>query len=1012
MALPTSLAIVANVAETAGEGISRTLFGVAHLISAAAANVRANKDAAIALSRRVNELVTVITTELERVQVEAPALEQVKAELQSFVAILAEIQSALEEQGKRSYLSQVLHQDRDKDKINALAERTRQAFDVLMLRSELRMDELSRNVAAPFVSSAALRDLQETRLKLSSEATVSKDPVTKLPPAPQQFFGRTSEITAIVDVLGGQSADHVAILGGPGLGKTALALSVAHQPAVVARFGCRRYFIPCDGSEGQPSCLTILGGAFGVGGSSTKTIRKKLTAILSSGPSLIILDNFESAWEASEHRADAEEVLRYLTSVERVSLLITLRGSERPQGVPWSRPFLPPLEALDDTSAIQAFLSISGLDDVDASGRLLLGHLANVPLCVVLVAALAQHESSRVLLERWDQHKTTMLQRDHYSLRAQSFVDVSITLSLESPRMQAVPDASRLLSLLALLPRGIVDTDIRIWGADYSTRALATLLQTSLAFRTEGQRVQVLAPIRAFMLSHHPPTEDLARPLYGYFFGLANALVSSGRSVTRPATVAALAPELENAGFIIRYALEHCGDATPAVAAAVSLCKLYSTTTYGPGPDLAALALDKARRLGLDQLTADLLLWWGSMSYNASVPGDPFEMYNEARGIYERIGNVDGTIDASTNLLPFTNSQAALAEAKGLCELTARRGDPWRSAKCQQKLAEVYSRLGKHADACACHERAIVIMRSVKQEPAADRVVGYSLYQIGACLFDMGDYAQAMSKFHEALPFLQSAENTFGIVLVHYQLGEGLLDQGHWTEAVEQLQLAVATGAADFRFNVTCLSRLARAHLLGGNEAGAFEAIAAAAPLTDSKEAFRYSTLLRAKAELALFRGDTDAAGEFLDAAVLAVRELYGEWGREDVLPCDAATFQIRGKVDVAERRFDDARNCFVIVAIIRRMFPISTVAIPLCMLAEIVDDETASILIDALMLPLQRFGWQLLLGDMLLHSARIARRQGEARTAAHRASRALHHYTQTKSKRGLEGVRSFLSEN
>lgn len=1010
MALPASLAIAANVAETAGEGISRTLFGVAQLIAASAANVRANKEGAKALSRRVDELVTVITAEMEHLLAEAPALESLKAELHSFERILADIQSTLEEQGKRSYLSQVLHQDRDKEKINALSERVKHVFDVLMLQSGLRMNDMSRNVAAPLESSAALRDLDDNRRELAS-ATAAVDAVIRLPPAPQQFFGRATETTAILNILGGTSPGYVAVIGGPGLGKTTLALSAAHQPAMIARFGRRRYFVPCDGSEGQPSCLTILGGAFGIGGSNAKTIRKKLTVILSGGPSLIILDNFESAWEATEHRADAEEVLLFLTSLGHVSLLVTLRGSERPQGVSWGRPFLPPLESLDDISAIQAFLSISGLDDIDIPGRALLRHLANVPLCVVLAAALAQHESTGILLERWEACQTGMLRRD-YGLQTQSYVDASIALSLQSPRMQAVPDAARLLSLLALLPRGIVDTDIRIWGAQYSTRASATLLQTSLAFRAEGQRIQVLAPIRAFMLSRHPPSEELARPLYDYFFGLANALVSSGRSVTRPSTIAALAPELENAGFIIRYALEHCDDAAPAIAAAVSLCKLYSTTTYGPGPELAAPALDKARRLGLDQLTADLLLWWGTMSYNASVPGDTFEMYNEARSIYERIGHVDGTIDVSTNLLPFSNPPAALAEAKELCRLSEARGDPWRSAKCHQKLAEVYSRLGKHADACAGFERAIVIMRPLPQEPAVDRVIGYSLYQIGAALFDIGDYAQALSKLHEALPYLQSAENTFGIVLVHYQLGEGLLDQGHWAEAVEQIQLAVSNGAADFRFNISCLARLARAHLTGGNEAGALHAIEAAVPLVNPKDPFRYSTLLRAQADLALYRGDTEAARELLDATVSIARQTDGEWDREDVLPYEAATLQIRGRVAVAERRWDDARNCFVVVAIIRRMLPISTVVIPLCMLAEIVDDETAAVLVEALMLPLHRFGWQLLLGDILLRSASIARGQGDTRTAAHRASRALYRYDQTKNKQGQERVRAFMDGN
>ncbi|EJD39973.1 TPR-like protein [Auricularia subglabra TFB-10046 SS5] len=729
MALSTSTAIASAAADIAGQGISRSLFGIANLIARSAENIRANKQAAIALSRRTNEIVTTLAAVLEN----DDAIEAVKdwrEALARFQALLSAVQEAMQEQERRNYLAQLLHQERDRERLDDLAERVQDAFGVLMLQIKMNMVEAVHGIAVPFETTAAFDQLKSTRKAIISAAALS--PQLALPQPPSLFFGRGKEIQAAVDIIVAPTAGHLVILGGPGMGKTTLALSVLHHPDVISRFQSRRYFVPCDASEGNSNCINILGGAFGIASSDPKVVRKRLAAVSTS---------------------------------------MLKRGAG--------------------------------------------GHRLNA-------------------------------------------LDVSITLSLMSPRIQAVPDAVKLLSLLALLPRGVIDTDLRHWASELSSRALPALLQAALAYRTSEQRVHALAPIRAFVLARHPPSDDILRPLYRHYFGLAAVLVSNSRSGSRPKAIAAVAPELENLAFIIQYALKHSQTAEEAVKATVQLCVLYHSTTLGPGPDLVADALKVARQSGLEELTADLLHHWATMCYNSSLSGDAPELYEEARGIYERIGNVDGVLDTSTRLIIYMDDEeASIVEGKRLWELAVSRNDARRAAACCHKIGDQCQGIGRHEEAISWYDRAITTIRETNE--AADRIIGYSMYQTANSYQEMGRVRDAIALFEQAMPHLQAAENTFGICVVYFSLGEIYLEQGFWQRAVEDIEQALEAGAMEYRFNITLLRSLVLAYLAGDDEAGVMRTLALMEPLGTGKPIHRVHILL-ARLELAIWHGELDEA--------------------------------------------------------------------------------------------------------------------------------------------------------
>ncbi|KZV83117.1 hypothetical protein EXIGLDRAFT_809511 [Exidia glandulosa HHB12029] len=404
------------------------------------------------------------------------------------------------------YLARVLTQRRDAEVLAGLSERLQTASAIFKTRAKMQISDNAAIILNLYQKLEAAPAASET-VPVGVEprmVTVAED----LPPRPQLFFGRQEELEVVVGALTtGTAPARLAILGGPGMGKTTLAVAAIHDPVVSARFSTRRYFVPCDLAEGRSSsCLHLVASAFGVVDNDASTIKKNLDAILNvaHSPSFLVLDNFESAWEPLGQRAEAESLLQFLSNMSHLSLLVTMRGAERPHGVLWTKPHLPAMGPLNMAAAIQTFVAISDIDENDSDLPTLMGYLGNVPLAVTLGGNLAQCEPIGSLLARWQEARTAIIARGGQDHRLAS-LDVSIALSLRSSRVKDAPGAQALLSLLALLPSGVMDTDIDLWELAHSKQALSALLRSSLATRTPDGRIQVLAPIREYILANFAP---------------------------------------------------------------------------------------------------------------------------------------------------------------------------------------------------------------------------------------------------------------------------------------------------------------------------------------------------------------------------------------------------------------------------------------------------------------------------------------------------------------------------
>ncbi|KAJ6467813.1 hypothetical protein C8R45DRAFT_754762, partial [Mycena sanguinolenta] len=334
------------------------------------------------------------------------------------------------------------------------------------------------------------------------------------PATPKIFHGRDAELEHLVNILLATPA-YISILGPGGIGKTTLAVAALHDPKVVDKYPMR-HFIPCDSTPTHEALVANVASHLGLE-TSDSSGRHIVHHLNTRGtPSLVILDNFETPWESIENRRAVEGFLALLTDVPFVSLLITMRGAERPAEVKWTHPFLRPLIPLAPIASRQTFMEIADetYNEEDVDG--LLEITDNIPLAIQLIANIAAYEGGRVTLDRWELERTAVLSDGHDK---QSNLEISISLSLSSPRMQTFPQALELLSLMSLLPDGISDIDLVRSKPPIPDilKCKATLIRTSLAYVDHAGRLKVLAPIREYIGAIRPPSPMLARWIRKHF---------------------------------------------------------------------------------------------------------------------------------------------------------------------------------------------------------------------------------------------------------------------------------------------------------------------------------------------------------------------------------------------------------------------------------------------------------------------------------------------------------------
>jgi tetratricopeptide (TPR) repeat protein len=622
-----------------------------------------------------------------------------------------------------------------------------------------------------------------------------------LPAAPNRLFGREYEEKSIITALITNRLPRIAVLGLGGMGKTSLALTVLHSPVIRKRYSWR-LFLSCEGIASVEQFTSDLADTLQVPAANRDAaLRHVVLQRLARGPRVLIcLDNFETLWDPPYTRNTIESLLRELDGIENISLILTMRGTQRPASLRWST-LPPPLQPLSMVHMKSILLEITDTAN-DPCVYKLLECIGGIPLAASLLANLLRDdlETPSGLWSRWESERTSMIETGGQDRL--SSLDVSIHLSIESPRMNACPSAKTILALLALLPNGFPeDSSLRSClgenlakkGHSYerSIQALkrvalvsVDVIPGSTATDVPQARLRLVPAIRQYCLKNLSVTNHLISALttvYAQF-------ITHNSDFTNPSFHPIVSPELPNLRVVLRCALERSnlnGEIIRAIADYTEWCIYLGAYS----DDLIDSALYKAELMCLE--SSDCLYTAAKLYESRNKLDKAEDLITRAMERYRLTDNQTGEARCRGWLgrLQMRREDYISAEAslKGALEIHAALGDTQGEADARRQLGELYFREGRDEEAHEHLSRAFVLHRQ------AGDILGEAndLRNLGQLEMQKGSFDVAEEKFKSALTLHRQVMDVLGEAYIHKNLGVLSFEKKNFRAAEESFTRAL-----------------------------------------------------------------------------------------------------------------------------------------------------------------------------------------------------------------------------
>ncbi|KAJ7577561.1 P-loop containing nucleoside triphosphate hydrolase protein [Mycena floridula] len=635
-----------------------------------------------------------------------------------------------------------------------------------------------------------------------------------MPAKSSLFCGRAAEIRFIINFLtqkpeDGSKRGRLCILGTGGIGKTSLAFEVMHNEEIKECFTkLGLIWGPCAQALSPELLLDTLYNALAISHDTHNTLQDILDNLCSSGPVLLLLDNFETPWNAEGSRADIARILLDIEQLPNVALLITMRATDGPcEEISWEEMRIQPLDA---QASCQLYTKIypKSKDDHDLPDLLdLLGHM---PLAVKLMAQQAKStgRTAAQLMKTYHKVGTGMLGPSRGS-DAQNSMDISI--------IQNEPDARSLLICIAILLGGTTYDALEEWwapGFPNLHRALQALLETSLVehrtstfFVLPVIRSHVLDPSRCPQDIHQSMVQGACR-----FLEKHNS-VTPGEPEYKDHTAARSAEEINLQTILLNTAIPE----TDILQALLTLARHQTRTR--PRVEVIQHTLQLAGQTSLPQILADSLDCYREIlyclgSFNESLNQSTLarerylevpDIRNAARALLDAVftsSQIDDNPDTIPMIQQACQEYESIADEQGVALCLLRLGGahldqynyaeaipPLKQARtmfpglcidsteCAAFLAQAYRQLGQYDEA---ESWALTAYEENKQ---LGSLVSYSLRILGRILILKGDYDKAIHYLTEALEASTAQGNVMGCGLSHLELGRAWMKKGANDEA-------------------------------------------------------------------------------------------------------------------------------------------------------------------------------------------------------------------------------------
>jgi len=598
---------------------------------------------------------------------------------------------------------------------------------------------------------ALLRRLKLPALAPSIDTdTVAVRCIDQFEPKPE-IFGRDSEVALVVDAL--LTGKPAMIAGGPGMGKTAVAITALYDPRVVAQFGRRRVVASLETATEPRAILTRLVETLGLTPSGDEvSLLRILETRAAEAPLAAVLDNAETVFDID--RGETQRLLDLVAQIRGLSLAVTIRGTA---------PHVAGAVRIDDMAKLvppadrDAFIAIAGetcAGDPDQPRLLqaLDGHALSISLVAAQASGLPTLQGLREALE---EAQAEMLRRPGEQESRLTSVRASLALSLGSRRMRDLPLARRLVGLLALLPGGLAEAEVASLLGERgnvtkakANEAIACLHQLRLVERRLDRRLRMLTPLRECTRLEVAVLPADRKRLLDRYLTIATKAGRIGRP-DWPQVREEVEAEADNLDPICCLALDTDASTRRLDQALDGLAEFYGLSSRGSVNGLiqvAATATEKG-----SQRHAACLFNLGRIATSRSDHAGARTQFEQALALYRRIGDVLGEANCIYKLGQNAHSRSDHATTAAQLEqalvLYCRVGDVLGEAHCIYSLGQIAGSLSDHATAAAQFEQALALYRRVRS------VLGeaHCIRNLGEIASSRSDHATAAAHFKQAL---------------------------------------------------------------------------------------------------------------------------------------------------------------------------------------------------------------------------------------------------------------------
>jgi tetratricopeptide (TPR) repeat protein len=587
-----------------------------------------------------------------------------------------------------------------------------------------------------------------------------------MPLKPEIFHGRDDFVEDIARSLLQEETSRICILGPGGMGKTSVSLAVVELPVIKERFpGGNCIWVPCIEATSATLLLDILYIQLQVLGDSQVTLEKIISELDGSKePRLILLDNFETPWNApGGTQKRVSDILRKLAMLSHVAILVTMRGTYPPcDTIEWQSHTIQPT---DEAACRRIFHDInpsSKNDPIDNVDRLLaaLGHM---PFAVTLMANLGKRGKSTAnqLLETWYTAGTDMLSITNSPEKS---MNRSISLSVDSEFVKQDPEALPLLAILSLLPAGATNQNLRYWWAtsiNMITPAIATLSDAGLLVENKwddssSPTLFVIPVVQSFMQQQGRIAEEIRKQVQSSCCKYVLAHACRFDDPTFPKNSKALAAEDTNIQSILFGSPTSHHIVPSHITMEALIAFSWHRCDSKPNLEIANHAVTAAKASGVERYMASAVWCLGSTYCELGEHRTSYAHLKEAYLLFNAI-------------------------SLGEVELQRLGG------RCGIDLFDIARFILQDAD------EVVSLARDVETKCAAlsDNIIhGRSLVLLGAVLQHAQQPQEALYYLDQARTMLKAVGNTYNLANAYQITSWVHYDQGRLWEALDAIEEA------------------------------------------------------------------------------------------------------------------------------------------------------------------------------------------------------------------------------